>query len=429
MIAYLLYNLFILAISPLVGIYFLWRIFISGKSRQAWREQLGFLPNGLRKAPGRKRIWLHAVSVGEAAASSPVIAEIRRLAPDVEIVLSTTTQTGRVVAEKSAGADQYLYFPIDVLPAVKASIDTVRPDVFASMETEIWPNFLFYLRLQGVRAAIVNGIVSDRTLRRGRPLRALYRAALANTRVFCMQSEEDARRIVELGAAPDRVMVTGNVKFDQAIRELPEAERAALAASFGLSPGDLVLVAGSTNPGEEEPVLEALRIAREHHPGLKLIIAPRQIERGAEIAAMCAAAGLSCGRRSARDSLNSANDVVILDTLGELAAAYALGAVAFVGGTLIRKGGHNILQPLAQGKPVFYGLHTFKIRDLVRTVEAAGVGFRVADGRQLGEQLSELLADRGRLDALRHKALALMAENRGASARSAAEIVKLVEAR
>jgi 3-deoxy-D-manno-octulosonic-acid transferase len=429
MIAYFLYNILLLLALPLLAVYFLWRIIGSGKSRQAWREQLGFVPQSLQKEPGKKRIWVHAVSVGEAVASTSVIEELRKVISDAEIVLSTTTQTGQSVARKSAAADHYIYFPVDLPPAVKGAVDLIQPDVFVSMETEIWPNFLYYLGLRLIPAAIVNGIISDRTLRRSRPFRSLYKAALANVSVFCVQSQEDARRIEALGASQERVRVVGNTKFDQASPVLPEDERAELAGSFGLTLDDQVFVAGSTNPGEEEPILEAFHVAREQHAGLKLIIAPRQVERGEEIAAMCDAAGYSSGRRNMPGSLDGGRDVAILDTLGELAKVYALGFAAFVGGTFIPKGGHNILQPIAQGKPVFFGPHTFKIRDLVRITETGGVSFCVNDGRDLGERISDLLSDPDRLAELRRLSLELMRANRGASERCAVAVAELLESR
>lgn len=427
MIAYFLYNLLLLLALPLLAVYFLWRIFGSGKSRLSWREQLGFVPQSLQKEPGRKRIWVHAVSVGEAVASASVIEELRKAIPDVEIVLSTTTQTGQSVARKSAAADHYIYFPVDLPPAVKGSVDLVQPDVFISMETEIWPNFLYYLGLRKIPAAIVNGIISDRTIRRSRPFRWVYRSALAKISVFCVQSQEDAKRIVALGASQERVRVVGNTKFDQASPVVPDDERAELARSFGFALDDKVFVGGSTNPGEEEHILEAFRIARERHAGLKLIIAPRQTERGEEIAEMCATAGYSSGRRSIAGSFDGGRDVAILDTLGELAKVYALGFAAFVGGTFIPKGGHNILQPIAQGKPVFFGPHTFKIRDLVRITETGGVGFCIDDGRELGERISDLLSDPDQLAELRRLSLELMRANRGASERCALAVAELLE--
>jgi 3-deoxy-D-manno-octulosonic-acid transferase len=429
LITYLLYNTAILLLLPVLALWMLWRVVVSRKADRSWRQQLGFLPRSLARDPSKKRVWLHAVSVGEAVAGASIVSEVRSLLPGVEIVVSTTTQTGQAMAMKSIQADHFVYFPIDLPPAVKGSIDFIRPDVFASMETEIWPNFLFYMGLRRIPCAVLNGVISDKTFVRGRQLRGMFRTVLKSVHGFCMQTEEDARRIKLMGADSGAVRVVGNTKFDQAVEPLSDAEREVLAAGFGISPGDEVFVAGSTNPGEDEQVLDAFRLMREARPGIKMIIAPRQIERAGEIGAMAAALGFSWGRRSVSGDLEGGRDVAILDTFGELASVYALGQAGFVGGTLIRKGGHNILQPIAQGIAVFYGPHTFKTRDLVRIAEDGQVGFGVIDSADLAGKVTELLSDAQGLREIRSRASALIESNRGASRRCAEAIAELVAER
>jgi len=425
-----LYNLLLALLSPLLGAYYACRVFATGKARHSWRQQLGWLPESVRRRSDRPRIWIHAVSVGEAVASAPVLRELKVLVPDAEMVVSTTTTTGHEIARKSIPeAEHIIYFPLDLPFVVRRSISAVRPDVFASVESEIWPNFLAALREQGVPALIVNGIVSDRTMRWGMRIRPIYRQALSNVARCLMQTQADADRIVALGAPPERVQVVGNCKFDQEGDGLGAAQVEEIRRRFRFANGCRVMVAGSVNPGEDEPVMDAFQAARSAHPGLRLVLAARQVERAESIREMVQARGLSCGRRSATDELTGSEDVIILDTFGELASVYSIGDVAFVGGSLIPKGGHNILQPIAQGKPVLYGPFTFKARDLVRQAEAAGVGFEAKDGEDLGGLVASLLSDRQRLDGIRISALEMIRANKGASKRCAGAIAEALSVR
>lgn len=424
---FVLYNLLLLLLSPLIAVYYIWRVVGNGKSRGAWRQQMGCLPQSLRKRSGRPRVWIHAVSVGEAVASGPVLRELKKLMPDVEIVVSTTTTTGQQMAKKSLKeADYVIYFPLDLLPFVRRSIASVKPDVYVCMESEIWPNFLFQVRRRGVPALMVNGIVSDKTVKTGKRLRFIYKWALDNIQCLLMQTKLDADRIVSLGASPERVEVVGNCKFDQESDVLNPEQVEEIRSRYSFSSGQRAFIAGSTNPGEDEPVLTAFKIARKAHPDLKLIIAPRQIERAETIAEMAQAFGFTCGFRGKNESLTGSEDVVVLDIFGELAAVYSIGDVAFVGGSLIEKGGHNILQPIAQGKPVFFGPYTFKARDLVRQAKAAEVGFEIGSGEEMGERISSLLSDADELERIRVRALEMISVNRGASRRCAEAIVSAV---
>ncbi|MCX8053781.1 MAG: 3-deoxy-D-manno-octulosonic acid transferase, partial [Armatimonadetes bacterium] len=254
----------------------------------------------------------------------------------------------------------------------------------------------------------------------------VYRWALANIDLFCMQSEADAERIVLLGADPARVKVTGNCKADEAPVPLCDEEKRELRALLKIPAESPVFVAGSTNPGEDAPVLEAFVGARKAHPDLRLVVAPRQIDRASEIEALVRNLGLSCVRRSQSGSFDGGTDVVILDTFGELARMYAIADVTFVGGSLIPKGCHSILQPIAQGKPVFFGPYTFKARDLVGQAKQAGVGFEVKDGTQLGIEVARFLSNRGLLEEIRLRCERMMAGNRGASRRTAEALAELI---
>ncbi len=425
--AFLLYNLILLILSPAIALFILWRVIVTGKSRRSWREQMGLvsLPDHIGD---KQRIWIHAVSVGESVASAGVVTELKELLQDVAVVVSTTTQTGQEMARKSiADADGFLYYPFDLLPFVERSVERVRPAVFASTDTEIWPNFRHVARKRGVRTAVINGTVSDKTVRGARWAPWVYRWTLGNIDLFCMQSQSDADRIMSLGADPARVRVTGNCKVDEATIPMGDEERDELRSSLKLPNGAPVFVAGSTNPGEDGPVMDAFVAARKQsHPELRLIVAPRQVERREEIAALANERGLSCGWRSDPASTRGGEDVIILDTFGELARVYGIADVTFVGGSLIPKGCHSILQPISQGKPVFFGPYTFKARDMVGQAKAAGVGFEVRDGAHLGEELARFLSDQALLDDVRVRCERMVSANLGASRRTAEALAELV---
>jgi 3-deoxy-D-manno-octulosonic-acid transferase len=251
--------------------------------------------------------------------------------------------------------------------------------------------------------------------------------AFSNIDHCCMQTETDAKRIRSLGARRESVHISGNTKFDQEGSQLPAEAVRALRSDLGLSDSEQVFVAGSTNPGEEEPLLAAYERMRNGINGLRLIIAPRQIERAEEIRALTQDHGLKCARRSAKGSSGSDYDVLILDTFGELARAYSVGDITFVGGTLIPKGGHSLIQPILQGKPVFFGPHTFKTRDVANMAVSAGVGFQVNDADELADRGKALLSDGDRRAQIDAACRRLVSENQGASARCAKLVAEEME--
>lgn len=421
------YNLLLHLSLPGAFIYYLWRVFISKKSRESWKHNLGGLPHLSDRPKGKKLIWLHAVSVGEYVASLPVQEELRRIAPDAMMLITTVTQTGNAMAQKSAKEqDTVAYLPLDFPLFVNRGLDRVRPDVIVIMEAEMWPNFLAAAKRRNIPTILVNGRISDRSLRRSRKWRWLISWALSKFDYFCMQTSVDAERILALGAKPEAVSVCGNTKFDQEGAQLPHKAVESLRADLGLPEGVPVFVAGSTNPGEDEQVIEAFQIVRRTMTDIRLIIAPRQIERGNEIQRICEDRRLVCAKRSQKESCGANYDVLILDTFGELAAVYAVGEISFVGGTLIPKGGHSLFQPILQGKPVLFGPYTFKTRDMAQMAINAGVGFEVKDSNELAQRALELLQDIGRRAEIDVICRRLVSENRGASARCAEKIAELL---
>jgi 3-deoxy-D-manno-octulosonic-acid transferase len=354
-------------------------------------QRLGRLGDGL---PPEPRCWVHAVSVGASAAAEPLVEGIRRRWPELGIVVSTITPTGvRIVGERLAGTAVHRYFPIDLPGPVRRALDAARPRFFIAIETELWPNFLRALARRRIPAMIANGRISDRSFRRYRWVRGLMRRVLADVAVFAMQTDEDARRIIALGAPPSRVVVTGNLKRDL----LPEAaadDSAAWRARLHLGAGARLWIAGSTHRGEEAVVLDAFLRARARCPELALLLAPRHPERAGEVEELIRARGLVAARRSRLPADAAPGAVVILDTVGELAALYALAEIVFVGGSLVPVGGHNVLEPAMRGKPVLVGPHTSNFREGAELLQRSGGGLVVKDGPELERELARLLEDR-----------------------------------
>jgi 3-deoxy-D-manno-octulosonic-acid transferase len=369
------------------------------------RERLGL---GRHERPARPCGWIHAVSVGEAIAATPLVEGLRRTWPALPLVVSTVTETGaRVVRERFAGLARHRYLPLDFPGAARRVIASIEPAFFVCMETELWPNLLRALAARRVPAMVANGRLSDRSFARYRLVRGAMRRVLADVTVLAMQSDEDARRVIALGAAPERVVVTGNLKHEP----LPDPAGAAdlWHRLLGLSPGQLVWIAGSTHRGEDEAVLEAHRRALAQSPGLALVLAPRHPERVGEVVALATRSGFTPVRRSALSGRQRGNtSVIVLDTVGELAQLYAIADVVFVGGSLIPLGGHNMLEPALRGKPVLFGPHTSNFREAAAVLIAGEGGLVVRDAAELSAELGRLLAD----SALRAR--------RGAAAREAA---------
>lgn len=388
------------------------------------------MPRFAERQSGKKLIWIHSASVGELVASLPVQDELRKMLPDALIFITTITQTGNAVARKSAkNADAVAYFPLDYPIFINRALSAVKPDVFVMVETEMWPNFLDIARKRNIPSALINGRISDKSMSRSRYWKWLLGWAASNIDFCGMQTEVDADRIRLLGARSNAVQILGSTKFDQEGRQLSDGAVKSLRSELSIPDDAQVIVAGSTNPGEDEPVLDAFLLVQEKYPDMKLIIAPRQLERADEIRGMCESRGLQAARRSRKDVPYGEYDVMILDTFGELAAVYAVGAVAFVGGTLVPKGGHSIIQPILQGKPVFFGQYTFKTKDIAQTAIFSGVGFVVKDASDLADSIISVMSDSRVLAEIEVACRKLVSENRGASVRCAEAIVKLIDSK
>jgi 3-deoxy-D-manno-octulosonic-acid transferase len=352
-------------------------------------QRLGRLGDGL---PPEPRCWIHAVSVGESAVAVPLVEGIRGRWPELSVVVSTITPTGaRIVAERLAARAVHRYFPVDLPGPVRRALDAARPRFFIAIETELWPNFLRALATRRIPAMIANGRISDRSFRRYHRVRWLMRRVLADISVFAMQSTEDAQRIIALGAPPERVVVTGNLKSDL----LPDApDEAGWRERLGLGEGDRLWIAGSTHRGEEAMALEAFVRAKARCPALALLLAPRHPERAGEVEDLIRSRGLTAVRRSRLPRGATSGRVIILDTVGELAQLYGLAEVVFVGGSLVPVGGHNVLEPAMRGKPVLFGPHTSNFREGAELLQRGGGGLVVKDVDELAREITRLLEDR-----------------------------------
>ena len=406
---YIVYNV-LLAIGFVLALpYYLWKGRSTGKYLASFRERMGRFEAPLN-AGGRTSIWIHAVSVGEVLAARALVGPLKERFPGRPIFVSTTTATGNAVARQSVrAADGLLFAPFDWPGPVRRALAAVDPALLVLVETELWPNLIHEARRRGTRVALVNGRISPRSYPRYRRIRRFLRPMLADVDVFLMQGEAHARRVTDMGAPPDRVKVTGNLKFDS----LGEARTPEPLARL-IGGGGPLWVAGSTAPGEEELVLRALREVRKREPRVRLLLAPRHPERFGEAAALAEATGFRVARRSSLARPWADEDVLILDTIGELAQVYPLASVVFVGGSLVAAGGHNILEAAVAGKATIVGPHMENFQEVADEFLAEGALVQVGSAEELAGEVAGLLADAGRRDAIGERARGLIHRNRGA---------------
>lgn len=352
------------------------------------RERFGL---GATPGPGPCG-WIHAVSVGEALAAAPLVDALHRAYPELPLVVTTVTETGaRIVRERFAGVATHRFFPLDFPGASRRVVAALDPMFLVCMETEIWPNTLRAVARRGVPVMIANGRLSDRSFPGYRRVRRFLRPILEYVRVFAMRSEEDARRMIALGAPPERVFVTGNLKHE------PMADAAGSADLWrrllGLGPHQPLWIAGSTHDGEEAVVLDAHRRVRADHPDLVLAIAPRRPERVEDVVRLVEARGLKATRRSELPRTGPRSEVIVVDTVGELAQMYTVAEVVFVGGSLIPHGGHNMIEAALRSKPTLYGPHTANFREEAALLVEVGAAAVVRDVAELAGALGLLLRD------------------------------------
>ena len=360
--------------------------------------------------------WVHALSVGEVLSAVPLLRRLAEAHPERPRVLTVTTEQGWEVARREVrrDVDLMLPMPLDFWAACRRLAGFLRPAVYVPVETDLWPGLIRRLRRDGVPTVVVNGRISPRTAAGYRRLGPLSRLLLEGPALWLVQSGLDARRLVESGVPRERVRTAGNIKFDSPREPMGDGERQVLLRALGLAREDTVWVAGSTHPGEEEAVLDAFRGLARRFPGLRLVLAPRRVERAGGLVEECRARGLRAAARSGPDPGKRTAQVLVLDTLGELGRVYGVGSVAFVGGSLVPVGGHNLLEPARFGLPVLFGPHTHNFAAMSATLLEAGGGRRVENGAALERAVAGLLARPEEARETGGRALAFVRANTGA---------------
>ncbi len=398
---------------------------LRGQRLPGLRERLArYSPELERRLAGlRAPIWLHAVSVGEVLAAVPLVEELRARFPGRGWVVSTVTPAGREVAERNLkdGRTELVYLPWDLTSIVRRAIRRIRPSLFLCLETELWPALFRELGRAGVPVAVVNGRISPATYGRYLLARPFMERSLSPVALFLAQSPQDARRLAAIGAAKDRLVVTGNLKWDlPAQQPSDELSPKRLRALLGLAEGDLLWAAGSTHPGEERLLLQVYIALKSEVPRLKLLLAPRHPERAAAVGQEIRAAGLSPVLRSemGRTAPNG-QGVVVLDTLGELAAFYGAADVVFVGGSLVPHGGHNLVEPAALARPILAGPHLHNFQSVSDALRQASGMIVTRSAEELRQALRRLFRDPLQAQALGRRARAVFEENQGAVRRTA----------
>jgi len=415
---YLLYDLVLLLSSLGLVPYYLIRGVRYGKSRHGIRERLGYLrPEQMASLQGCETIWIHAVSVGETRAAIPLIKGLRRQYPDACLVLSNVTETGRAIARDIPEIDLCVFLPFDLRWAVRRSLRLVDPALILIVETEIWPNFVRIAHERKIPVLLVNGRFSDRSFPRYFRIRRLLKPLLRMISFFCMQTAQDGRRARRIGAPPERVLVTGNLKFDiiSSRRALPAPE--AVRTELDLPPDVAVWAAGSTHAGEEVMVADVARQLKKKGLEQILIMVPRHPERVRSIGEQLTARGIRWVLRSEIETGGKIRKggVLLVDTMGEMLKFYSIAELVFVGGSLVPVGGHNLLEASLLSKPVLFGPHMQNFKEIAGLVLESGAGLQVDDSRELEEKVAELLNDKVRRKQMGEHGFDLLSDHAGAT--------------
>jgi 3-deoxy-D-manno-octulosonic-acid transferase len=425
------YNLALLAALVVSAPWWLWKMATTHKYRDGMGERLGGtsrIKSLIAREPIRPTLWLHAVSVGEVLAVSRLVGEIDSAFPEFQLLISTTTRTGHDLARQRFGAKRVFYCPLDVPWAVRAILNATRPKLLILAETEFWPNILSACFRRSIPVAVVNARISDRSWPRYLRLQSLWRPILSQISTILAQSDTDAKRLQAIGCQPDRVLVTGNLKFD--VRAAAEANATRLLKN--LARGLRLVVAGSTLEGEEAALLHAWPQLLSVDPKLALILAPRHPERFPAVAALLDQSSISWIKRSNLQPQSSTairpGQIVLLDSIGELASVYSLACVAFVGGSIVPAGGHNPLEPAQFGVPIVMGPHYANFRAITEDLFANNA-LRITQPDDLAAALGNLLSDQHAAKAMGERARLVFEQQAGATARCVEAIRKLLSER
>ena len=430
--AFWIYNVAILFSCFLAAPFIPLFLLIKGLPDKHFKERLGMLPNKILRSDGnRLKIWIHAVSIGEVKVAKVIVDTIKGFADDFSVVLSTTTKSGRRTALSiMPGNTAVIYNPVDIFWCVNNSLKKVSPDLFINLETEVWPNFLWACKRFHIPAFLLNGRISARSIGNYRRLRFLMKDALSTYRLLSMISRLDVRRIISMGADPQKVVVGGNAKYDLLVEEANPELSERIAHIYRIADGRPVFIAGSTRGGEEAIIIEAYLDLRECYPGLLLVIAPRHIERRRNIESLLRSYGLNyCLRSGLENDIRKACsvDVILVDTHGELFGLYSIGTIIFCGASLVPLGGQNILEAAVWGKPVIYGPSMDNFLEAKGLLEGVGAGFQVRDKAQLIKVAGWLLENPKESNRLGEKARKAIEHNIGSAKKQVGDIFRLIK--
>lgn len=407
----------------LFSIFYLPALIFKGKLHKDFLERFGIFDKDKRAAltSGKNKIWIEAVSVGEVSLCKVLIPRLRERYPEKEIVVSTITKTGNDLARVSlSGVAAVIYFPLDLSFITRRVVAIIRPEIYIMIETEIWPNLLKALSDSKIPSVLVNGRISDRSFGKYRLVKPFLKRTLERISIFCMRSGLDGKRIIEMGAPKDKVMVTGNMKFDiGAMSNVGTGFKA--EELLDLSQTDKLFVAGSTHEHEEDVILDVFKKLSREFPELRLLIAPRHIDRAVEVAGTVKRFGFEPVKVSALKEAGAPDRnprVMILDTIGRLNDIYALATLVFIGGSLVKYGGHNPIEPAIFGKPVIFGPHMFNFSDTALIFLSGGAALEAKDAAELFNKCVSLLKDEKRRLNMGENGRKLISENSGATARN-----------
>ncbi|MCI7110741.1 MAG: 3-deoxy-D-manno-octulosonic acid transferase [Megasphaera elsdenii] len=431
---YWLYNILLLIYWATLIPMLIYRLIREEGFYQRIKQSIGFLPEELKdKISNRHAIWVHAASVGEIVAASPIVREMRKTHPDEVIIVSVVTATGfRMAHQIIKGADGILYFPLDLPYLTNRILTIVNPQAIVLVETEIWPNFLRIAADKHIPVMMMNGRISQRSAVRYRMITFFTRRVLSTIRMFCMQSRIDAQYIIDIGADPNKVIVTGNTKYDQTYGIVTEEEKKRFLHELGFAEGTSpIMIAGSTHKGENGSVYKAFVKIRDHFPDAKLIIAPRYIYQADLIADEGLKHGVIMVKRSdmkAGKPVKADYDGVILDTIGELGRVYSLGDLIFVGGSLAHIGGHNILEPAAHGKPIVVGPNMFNFVEIFDLLSSRGACVMVKNEKEFIDTCLDILIHPDRAEAMKRSCIEVVQENQGATRKNLEQLQQMLDA-
>lgn len=430
---YFLYNILILIVFLLFVLpYYTYRLFTEKGFGRRFKQSLGNIEEEeIAKVKGKDCIWIHGASVGEIVATSPLVKQIRKEMPDRPVLVSAFTVGGYNMAKQIIPeADAIIYFPLDLPFVAESLVKRIHPGVFMPVETELWPNFLRAIRERHIPVMMVNGRISEKSVKSYRYLYGIWDDMLNTVTRFCMQSSIDAEYITHLGADRDKIFVTGNTKFDQTYAEVTAEDLEKYREELGIGDAYPVIVVGSTHPGEEKILFEAFQKVRKEYSDARLIIAPRKTTRADEIAKLASSYGYETGYRSvmkAQEGPRKNYPVLLIDTIGELGRIYAVGDVVFVGGSFSNTGGHNVLEPAAHAKPIIVGPSMQNFKDSYALLSKVKACKMVNNTTELTNEFLDIIKNDERRKAMGAASIQVIKENRGADVRSIQYLKNLLD--